>query len=233
MSGFLRFHLVSTENHIRVSKTARYFTLGNSGPAVTDVWFACHGYGQLAADFVKEFECIDAPGRLIVVPEALSRFYLQDAPGFHAADAKIGATWMTREDRDAEITDYVNYLDTLYEHVFSRIDRSKARVTVLGFSQGGATVNRWLMHGKARADRLIMWGSLFASDIDLTAAAKLFQAVDLNIVYGKRDQFANPAIIAKYESTVRQLGVPYNLIAFEGGHRMDRGTLERFAAIRL
>jgi predicted esterase len=224
---------MSTENHIQVSRTARYFTLGNPGPGVTDVWFACHGYGQLAADFVKEFDCIDSPERLIVVPEALSRFYIHDGPGFHAPDARIGATWMTREDRDAEITDYVNYLDTLYEHVFSRIDRSTARVTVLGFSQGGATVNRWLMCGKIRADRLIMWGSLFASDIDLAAAAKLFQAVDLNIVYGRRDQFANAATIANYESTIKQLGVPYNLIAFDGGHRMDRGTLERLAAIRL
>jgi predicted esterase len=220
---------MSTEHHIQVSKTARYFTLGISGRGVTDVWFACHGYGQLAADFVKEFECIDSPERLIVVPEALSRFYIQAGPGFHAPDAKVGATWMTREDRDAEITDYVSYLDTLYAHVFSTIDRSTVRVTVLGFSQGGATVNRWLMRGKVRADRLIMWGSLFASDIDLAAAAKLFQAIDLNIVYGKRDQFASADIIANYEATIKQIGVPYNLIAFEGGHRMDRGTLTRLA----
>jgi Predicted esterase len=220
-----------TENHIRVSRTARYFVLGHAGDEVTDVWFACHGYGQLAADFVKEFECIGAPDRLVVVPEALSRFYVPAGPGFHGADAKIGATWMTREDRDAEITDYVNYLDMLYDDVFSKIDRSRARLTVLGFSQGGATVNRWLMRGKVRADRLILWGSLLASDIDLSAAARLLQTLDFNIVYGKRDQFANADTIANYESTLKQLGAPYNLISFEGGHRMDRGILKRLAGI--
>lgn len=224
---------MSNEHHIPVSKTARYFTLGQVGAGPPDVWFACHGYGQLAADFVKEFECIDAPDRLVVVPEALSRFYIPAGPGFHAADAKIGATWMTREDREAEITDYVNYLDGLYDSVFSKIDRSKTRVTVLGFSQGGATVNRWLMRGKVRADRLVMWGSLLASDIDLTDAAKLFRTIDFNIVYGKRDQFANAEIIANYESTMKEIGIPYNLIPFEGGHRMDRETLKRLAAAPL
>jgi predicted esterase len=221
---------MQAEHHIAVTRSARYFTRGDIGSGITDVWFACHGYGQLAADFAKEFECIDAPERLVVVPEALSRFYIPAGPGFHGADAKVGATWMTREDRDAEISDYVSYLDSLYDEVFRQIDRSKTRVTVLGFSQGGATVNRWLMQGKVRADRLVMWGSLLASDIDLDKAAKLFRTIDVDIVYGKRDQFANAEIIAKYEETMKKSGMKYNLITFEGGHRMDRETLTRLAA---
>ncbi len=222
---------MSDQHHIQVSRTARYFTLGTPGPETRDVWFCCHGYGQLASDFVQEFECIAAPERLVVVPEALSRFYVPEGPGFHAADAKIGATWMTREDRDAEISDYVRYLDALYDDVFSKTDRSSAHVTVLGFSQGGATVNRWLMQGKARAERLIMWGSLLASDIDLGAAAKLFQTLDLKIVYGERDQFSNEDIIARYQATMDDAGIPYDLLTFGGGHRMDRETLRRLAAI--
>jgi predicted esterase len=221
---------MQAEHHIAVTRSARYFTLGQAGTGITDVWFACHGYGQLAADFVKEFECIDAPERLVVVPEALSRFYIPAGPEFHGADTKIGATWMTREDRDAEIADYVNYLDTLYDEVFSKIDRSKTRVTVLGFSQGGATVNRWLMRGEVRAERLIMWGSLLASDIDLNLAARFFRTIKVNIVYGKRDQFANADTIANYEATMKEIGIPYELVAFEGGHRMDRETLKRLAA---
>src|ERR1019366_2165212 len=100
-----------SQHHIPVQKTARYYTLGQIGPEITDVWFACHGYGQLASDFAAEFECIEAPERLIVVPEALSRFYVPAGPGLHGPDAKVGATWMTREDRESEIADYVSYLD--------------------------------------------------------------------------------------------------------------------------
>ena len=40
------------EHHLSVERTARYYTLGSlDGPR--DVWFVCHGYGQLAARFLK------------------------------------------------------------------------------------------------------------------------------------------------------------------------------------
>lgn len=217
------------ESHISVAKTARYFTLGEKSSDLTDVWFVCHGYGQLAGDFAKEFECINEPGRLIVVPEGLSRFYLPEGTGFHGPESKIGATWMTREDRDCEIVDYVNYLDILYEETMRGIDREKVRITVLGFSQGGATTSRWLAMGKVRPDRLVLWGSTLASDADLSQASALFRKVQLTIVYGKRDQFADEKLIQAYEATLRTNDIPFDFITFEGGHRMDRDSLRKLA----
>lgn len=218
-----------SEHHIEVSRTARYFLTGDPSRSIRDVWFVCHGYGQLASDFVKEFDCIASPERLIVAPEGLSRFYVPAGEGFHGPDAKIGATWMTREDREAEISDYVGYLDCLYDSVFEKVDRAGASVTVLGFSQGGATANRWLTRGKARADRLLMWGCLLASDSDLNQAAAYFRDTELSIIYGTRDQFANTGMIADYEKLLREHSVPYRLETFNGGHRMDRDTLKRLA----
>jgi predicted esterase len=215
------------ESHLTVSRTARYFTLGEKSPAVTDVWIACHGYGQLAADFAKEFECIDEPGRLIVVPEGLSRFYLPEGTGFHGPESKIGATWMTREDRDNEIVDYVNYLDSLLTETLGGFDREKVRVTALGFSQGGATVSRWLAMGKSKVNRLILWGSTLANDLDLQEASALFHKIPLTIVYGKRDQFADEKLIAGYEEKLKKYDIPFDFITFDGGHRMDRETLRR------
>jgi predicted esterase len=216
-------------NHIIVTRTARYFLSGTPSPEITDVWFACHGYGQLAADFVKEFDCIAAPHRLIVVPEALNRFYLSDGEGFHGPESGIGATWMTREDRDAEIADYVAYLDALYDLIFRRVERGSVKVTVLGFSQGGATANRWLTQGNAGADRLLMWGCLLASDSDLNHAAAFFRDVKLSIIYGTRDKFADTGMIADYENLLNVNDIPFELIKFEGGHRMDRDTLRQLA----
>lgn len=218
-----------SEHHIAVARTARYFVTGEPSSSIRDVWFVCHGYGQLASDFVKEFDCIASPERLIVAPEGLSRFYVPAGEGFHGPDAKIGATWMTREDREAEISDYVAYLDRLYDSIFEQVDRGGARVTVLGFSQGGATANRWLTRGKARADRLLMWGCLLASDADLNHAATYFRDTELSIIYGTRDQFANTGMIADYEKLLREHSVPYRLETFNGGHRMDRDTLKRLA----
>ncbi|MEO8577599.1 MAG: phospholipase [Gemmatimonadales bacterium] len=216
-------------HHLLIGKTARYYTLGKIGPAVDDVWFVCHGYGQLASDFIKEFEYIDDPRRLIVAPEGLSRYYTDTGPGFHATSAKVAATWMTREDRENEIADYVAYLDELYKVICRQVERDKVRVTVVGFSQGGATANRWLTQGTAHADRLIMWGSLLASDADLEKSADFFRDVELNIVYGTRDQFADTGMIANYETLLKKNGIPYKLVTFDGGHRMDRDTLRKLA----
>jgi len=216
---------MSTEHHIQVRRTARYYTLGEPGNATRDVWFVCHGYGQLAADFIKEFEIIADPTRVIVAPEALSRYYLANEPGFHSSESRVVASWMTREDREAEIDDYVAYLDAVYDETISKVDRKNVSVTVLGFSQGGATANRWLTRGRSRADRLIMWGALIASDADLNQAATFFRDVKLTIVYGKKDQFANDKMIEDYQRVLVEKRIPFQLLTFGGGHRMDREIL--------
>jgi predicted esterase len=216
---------MSTEHHIQVRRTARFYMLGEPGRDTSEVWFVCHGYGQLAGDFIKEFETIADPARVIVAPEALSRYYMTTEAGFHSSESKVVASWMTREDREAEIDDYVAYLDAVYDEIISKVDRKNVSVTVLGFSQGGATANRWLTRGRSRADRLIMWGALIASDADLNQAATFFRDVKLTIVIGKRDQFANEKMIEDYQRVLTQKDIPFELLTFNGGHRMDRETL--------
>ncbi|MGH9418647.1 MAG: alpha/beta hydrolase, partial [Thermoanaerobaculia bacterium] len=89
--------------------------MGSFDEALSEVWIVCHGHGQLAARFLSRFVPIERSDRLFVAPEALSRYYLQPPRGGpHAPNAPIGATWMTSEDRDCEIADYVGYLDLLY-----------------------------------------------------------------------------------------------------------------------
>jgi len=216
------------ERHFETRRTARYYLHGEPGPHITDVWFACHGYAQLGVDFVKEFDVIAAPHRLIVVPESTSRFYVTESTGFHGPDTKVGATWMTREDRETDIADYVGYLDRLYEEIMSGVSPD-ARVTVLGFSQGGATANRWLTRGSSQADRLIMWGSLMPQDADLEKAAEYFRTTELVIVYGTRDKYASTGVIESLENLLRDSKIPYRVLTFDGGHRMDRSTLVNLA----
>src|SRR6266498_2722637 len=139
------------EHRLTVSRTARYFTLGRPD---REVWFVLHGYGQLAALFLRHFEPLDDGTRLIVAPEGLSRFYLTEDP----AERRVGASWMTREDRLTEIEDYVQYLDAVHADVVGSVDRSLVKVRVLGFSQGAATACRWASTGASRVDRLIVWG---------------------------------------------------------------------------
>jgi hypothetical protein len=129
------------QRHLSVPRTARYAVMGSFDEALSEVWIVCHGHGQLAARFLSRFVPIERGDRLFVAPEALSRYYLQPPRGGpHAPNSPIGATWMTSEDRDCEIADYVGYLDLVYDEVFSRVRRDNVRLCILGFSQGCATV---------------------------------------------------------------------------------------------
>lgn len=204
------------EHHLPVARTARYFTLG-SADAPRDIWFVCHGYGQLAARFLERFRPIERADRLIVAPEGLSRFYLTDSP----AERRVGASWMTREDRISEIADYIGYLDALYEAVVP----ATAPVTVLGFSQGSATACRWVEMTSRRCDRLIVWGGEIPPDVDLARLA----GTRLTLVYGDRDEYFTPKIVTATQERLRNGPVDYALVPFDGGHEIDEGTLQRLA----
>src|SRR5437867_4143583 len=208
------------EHSLSTSRTARYFTLGHPTDA-RELWFVCHGYGQLASRFLEHFRSLDTQGRCIVAPEGLSRFYLTE----HPTERRVGASWMTKEDRLHEIDDYVRYLDALYDHVAT----GKEKVTALGFSQGSATACRWTMLGAARIDRLIVWGGEVPPDPDLgeRRAAERLRHARLTLVYGHRDEFFTPKIVIATEARLRDHEIPYELVSFEGGHEIHPATLRK------
>ena len=98
------------EFKIQVQKTGRYFTVGDPIEA-THLIFALHGYSQLAFYFIRPFEALNPKKYFIVCPEGLHRFYRQGNNG------NVGATWMTKEDRESDIADYVLYLDQVYKEI--------------------------------------------------------------------------------------------------------------------
>ena len=214
---------------IAAVKTARYVVLGPEDGPVREVWVACHGYGQLATYFARHFRS-PAEGRLVVVPEALNRFYL-DGPGAGARYTRVGATWMTREEREADIADVTRYLDDVLVAACARADADPVSVPlgVLGFSQGTATASRWLAlspllaRRRRRADRLVVWGGGLAHDLDL--AEDWLAEVPLTLVAGDRDEIATPGRTVRQEERLRQAGVDYRLVRYDGGHRLHETTL--------
>jgi len=206
------------ERHIQVQRSARYFALGEAGPHLKQVWLICHGYSQLARQFIEYFRVLDDGSRLIIAPEGLSRFYLDHTTG------KIGASWMTKEDRLKEIDDYVRYLDTLHDHVFQEVDRSLVRFVVLGFSQGAATVSRWVTGSNAQPDKVILWGGVIPPDVDLAKSGDPIGA-DLTLVVGDQDEYADEKTVEELEARLRTNQIPFSIIRFKGGHRIDKEVL--------
>jgi predicted esterase len=217
------------ERHIRVARSARFAMLGSLDARLREVWIVCHGHAQLARRFVARFLPLERSDRLFVAPEALSRFYLEPPRlGPHSADVPVGASWMTYEDRDAEITDYVGYLDLVHDEIFSVADRSQVRLVVFGFSQGVATVVRWLTRGKAEPDRVILWAGMLPAEID-AAAAKRLSGSPVTVVLGTKDQFARPDVVAQQEARLRELGIAHDTVRFDGGHEINPEVLVQLA----
>jgi len=215
------------QHHLEVTRTARYATLGEVDRA-TSVWFVIHGHGQLASLFLRHFEQIDDGTRYIVAPEALNRFYAEPTSWKGAGQARVGATWMTREDREAEMRDYVRYLDQLLAHVRSSMGGRDAPLTVLGFSQGVATAARWVCRGRARAQKVILWAGPLPPELDAESARPLREA-DLYRVIGEQDDMAAPEAVAAEQERERLLGLSPRHVRFVGGHKLDAAVLSSLA----
>lgn len=224
-------------HHLEVPRTARYYTVGGEENApVHAVWLALHGYGQLAEYFVRPFAA-HAAGRLVVAPEALSRFYLpapNDTTGGAHGTARVGATWMTREERLNEIGDYVRYLDRALDAATEAagVDPARASLGVLGFSQGAATACRWAARryadGLAPPARVVLWGGTVPPDFDLAGAdGDALRATRLTLVFGKADEFATAAVVEQEGRRLREAGIAYERVGYAGGHRLDGETLGR------
>jgi predicted esterase len=224
-------HVMETES-IMVQRTARVATFGSSSANVRELWYVLHGYGGLATDFLGDFSAIDDGTRLVVAPEALSRFYEEDAMTRvrkQNANAKVGASWMTKEERDSEIEDYVSYLDAVHRVMRPRAGES-AKVTVLGFSQGAAAASRWVARGGVDAARLVIWGSSIAPELDIASPGTALRKPETVFVIGGKDIFATPKIVEKELARLRTAKFPFRFMSFDGGHRIDDDTLRALAA---
>lgn len=211
---------------IAVARTARYHLLGEPAAAWDELWFALHGYGQLAGRFLAEFSALAGPRRLVVAPEGLSRFYLRGTRGV------VGASWMTREERASEVADYVAYLDA----VRSELERERPpgagpwRTGVLGFSQGTATAGRWAVLGARPVERLVLWGGGFPPDLPAEARAARLAGLPVALVAGQADEHTPRERVLAERGELEAAGARVDLLWHPGGHQLEASTLA--AALR-
>ena len=208
---------------IPINRTARYYTIGKAGPDVEEIWFVLHGYGQLASYFIRHFEAINNGKRLIVAPEALSRFYVGRDP------VRIGASWMTKVDRENEIQDYLGYLNQIAAHILDVVQSRKKPITVLGFSQGATTASRWVTLGRLPAKQLILWAGPIAHDLDLNTHGATLSAMNPYFVVGDKDHFITPEALEEEKKRLEAGNIDFTHVPFEGEHRMNKQLLKELA----
>jgi len=201
---------------------ARYFQLGQLTSQTKNLIFVIHGYGQQAKYFIQKFKGLDNGENCIIAPEGLSRFYLDGFSG------KVGATWMTKEDRITDIENYTTYLNAVFAEVTGSLkEENNPKITLLGFSQGAATVSRWVARLSGHVDQLLLWAGIFPPDLDYTLAVEGFKGVDIKYIYGLQDPYLTDSRLKEMKDISEHLQVKPQTITFEGEHVIDPKILEK------
>ncbi len=204
--------------------TGRYFKLGEINARTKAVWFVLHGYGQLAPYFLRKFQALPQHNICVIAPEGLSHFYLEDpASRSRTGNMRVGASWMTRENRLADIENYITYLNSIFKKEIG--SNNTLPVTLLGFSQGAATASRWALSDAIHFNRLILWAGILPPDIDFDKGKNLFAQKDVVVVYGNRDPYLNESRFGEMKNLSDKLGLSAKEIVFDGTHEIHEPTL--------
>lgn len=184
-----------------------------------EIWFVLHGYGQLPQYFIRKFKEISTENRVIIAPGGLSRFYLDGFSG------RVGSTWMTKEERLLDIDNYINYLNSIADGVLKDTSED-VKITLLGFSQGSATICRWAEQVTFPFEKLILHSGAFPPDIDFSGLGEKLRNKEVYMLRGTEDEFINEKRKQEQQSLIDKLNVKVKEIEFKGKHDIDIETLK-------
>ena len=203
------------KHSIQINKTAKFTTFGNPNTAKT-ILIVLHGYGQLADFFIRKFNMLNEDDYFVVAPEGLHRFYLKGASG------RVGASWMTKEERQIDIDDYINYLNKLWVSIDAKY--SFDTKILLGFSQGGATASRWHDLGSFKANTFLLWAAVFPVDMNLEFSNVFLKSTNY-FVLGDEDAYLSIEQGENSLKSLNQSNLDFEFVKFSGKHTIDSKTL--------
>ena len=203
--------------------TNSYLTLNQRSQNTKNIWFVCHGMGYLSKYFIKYFNTLNTEENYIIAPQAPSKYYLND-------DFKhVGASWLTREDTQTEITNVMQYLN-----VVSAAEglQQESNPILFGFSQGVSIAMRWLVRTRISCSKVV----LYAGSIPNEIRPEDLEFMDYNkttvlLVYGNRDKYLTPERMENEKQKIEALfGDKAETIVFDGGHEIKPDLLQRIVS---
>lgn len=206
---------------INVKKTAHYYTLGTPSTSTKRFWIICHGYGQRANRFLEQFQLLDLEENFILAPEGLHRFYWQGLSG------DVAASWMTKADRLDDIADYAQYLSDVYDLYRPKMNE-EVEIIFFGFSQGCATLCRWIFNQLPIFNRLVLWGGRIPQDLNYLPHQTYFSDKNIHFAYGDKDQFLTPELLQNQFDFIDAQQLNVGVWKFEGKHETRKKVLLDF-----
>lgn len=204
-----------------VNRHARIGIVGDPATA-SEAWLVLHGYGMLARGILHWFEKAAAPHRVLIAPEALSRFYTELSEGKCA----VGASWVTREDLDKELEDNAAYLGRVVDEIVP----PGVALHIHGFSQGVSVGARWLVRTDRAVARMVCWAGAFPEDVAAHDLKRKLVHEPLHLVVGDNDKRVPPDVVEADATRLRAEGLAVELHRFAGGHNINAGVLQEFAS---
>ena len=211
---------MSREKQVSYQITNTYSVLNRFTEKTKNVWLVCHGIGYLSRYFIRHFNHLDVDENYIIAPQAQSKYYLK-------SDYRhVGASWLTRENLEAEIDNVLNYLDEVF------MEENLAEVhnlIVLGYSQGVSVATRYLAQRKINCAQLILHSGKVPAELTAKDFAFL-KDTKVTYLYGTQDEYLKKGIIEVEETRLKSL-FPYNfeLQTYDGGHEFNTDIIEKLS----
>lgn len=201
---------------INYKQHATYYREGNGKKLL----YVLHGYGQLAKFFIRKFKPAIDQDYTLVAPEGQHYFYLNGTSG------RVGASWMTKENREQDIANYIAYLDAIHTELTA--EKEWDEIVVLGFSQGVATAFRWLAERDIKPSKFLICSGLVPPDVDLKIKKDIFDPIQMTYFSGVNDPYRTKDSVKEFYDAVASSKLAMELVNFEGVHEVYvEGVLER------
>ena len=177
-------------NHsFTTTRTARYRSLGEPGPTIEHVWICLHAHYEQVDGLAAQLLNLDTPERLLVLPEALSRYEL---PTDSLEQQPGQAAWFAAGSLELDLADLSAYLTALARQVLAGCPPGTP-LTVLGHGHGAAAACRWLADNETEYLRLILYAPVFPSETDRKATLAALPRRPVLVVSTTTDTYGSEA----------------------------------------
>jgi predicted esterase len=165
-----------------------------------------HGYAETADIQLERLQAV-APDWTLLSIQGLHRFY-------RGRSEDVVASWMTRQGREAAISDNKSYVAKVVDAVAKDYSAGPGRVYA-GFSQGVAMAFRAAVSPGVSADGVIALGSDMPPELDNQALSHVGKVL---LARGERDDWYTAEKLAVDERRLRAANVETQILVFNAAH---------------
>jgi predicted esterase len=211
--------MISDAKTVGYATINSYETLNAFTAKTKNVWMVFHGIGYLSRYFLAHFDGLPADENYFIAPQAPSKYYLDNRYAY------VGASWLTRVDREQETKNVMAYLDAIWQQEKPR--QQDVNLIVMGFSQGVSIATRWLAHKQIPCRTLLLYAGGLPKELEATDMAHLVaNGTQIFSIIGDSDAFLTPERLKEEEA---KLGTLFQgkaqMVRFHGGHEIKKEIL--------